>query len=134
MSRVSEIRYAFVDTVPKNPELGTIYISIKYRLIIHLCLCGCDERVTLNLAPNGWNFTFDGQSISIHESIGNVGIPCRSHYIIRKNHVNWLSPLTGVDPRAVLETESRDVPESEQELSKVSARWIQRLRRRFGRS
>lgn len=103
MSKVRQITYVFADSAPATLELGVMYISTKYRAIVHLCLCGCGEKVLLNLDPKGWSFTFDGRSISIHDSVGNVALPCRSHYIVRKNHVQWLPPLLKVDPHAALE-------------------------------
>ena len=103
MARVREISYAFVDSAPETLEQGKIYISTKYRAMVHLCLCGCGEKVLLNLDPDGWSFTFDGRSISIHDSVGNVGIPCRSHYIVRRNRVEWVPPLLAVDPQAALD-------------------------------
>lgn len=102
MARINEVAYEFVDSAPAPLVPGRIYISIKYRAIVHLCLCGCGEKVLLRLDPEDWSFTFDGRSISIHDSVGNVGIPCRSHYIVRRNHVTWLSPLRDLDPERAL--------------------------------
>ena len=33
--------------------------------------------------------SFDGKTVSLHPSIGNWGFPCRSHYWIRNNKVQW---------------------------------------------
>jgi hypothetical protein len=125
MSRSSVVTYVFVDSTPESLQPETMYISTKYRAIVHLCLCGCGEKVLLNLDPHAWNFTFDGRSISIHESIGNVGLPCRSHYIVRRNRVTWLPPLLDVDPKAALE---RGLDQRrEEELSPGwFARWFRR--------
>jgi hypothetical protein len=132
MARLTEITYAFVDSAPETLERGKIYISTKYRAIIHLCLCGCGEKVLLNLDPDGWSFTFDGRSISIHDSVGNVGIPCRSHYIVRRNRVEWLPPLLVVDPQAALDLTPRHRDHREEPRPKGFARWFNRLRRRSG--
>jgi len=129
MARVTEISYTFVDSAPAVLEPAKIYISTKYRAIIHLCLCGCGEKVLLNLDPDGWSFTFDGRSISIHDSVGNVGIPCRSHYLVRRNRVVWLSPLSAVDPHANLHTKPQG-QEPRRAPPKRLARWFDRLRRR----
>ncbi len=103
MSRFDVVSFAFVDSAPAELRAGTLYISTKYRAIVHSCLCGCGEKVVLNLDPGSWRFTFDGRSISIHPSVGNVGLPCRSHYIVRKSEVEWLPPLTHIDPTLALE-------------------------------
>lgn len=102
MARVLSVKHVFVDSAPSVLEPATLYVSTKYRAIVHLCLCGCGEKVVLNLAPGAWSFTFDGRSISIHDSVGNVGLPCRSHYVVRKNKVTWLPPLTRIDPKLAL--------------------------------
>ena len=110
MARINEVTYEFVDSAPASLVPGRMYVSIKYRAIVHLCLCGCGEKILLRLDPDDWSFTFDGRSISIHDSVGNVGIPCRSHYIVRRNHVTWLTPLHGLDP--VLALAGRPIAEA----------------------
>jgi len=32
---------------------------------------------------------FDGDTVSLYPSIGNWNFPCRSHYWIRYDHVEW---------------------------------------------
>jgi hypothetical protein len=107
MSRVRVVSFLFIDSAPADLSAGTLYISTKYRAIVHSCLCGCGEKVVLNLDPDSWAFTFDGRSISIWPSVGNVGLPCRSHYIVRKGQVEWLRPLTKTDPALALEARPR---------------------------
>jgi hypothetical protein len=133
MAKITEITYAFVDSAPDTLEPGTMYISTKHRAIVHLCLCGCTEKVLLNLDPDGWSFTFDGQSISIHDSVGNIGLPCRSHYIVRRNRVQWLRPLVGVDPKAALELGRYGAEDQEVPRAKGLARWFHRRRRSSGK-
>jgi hypothetical protein len=96
------VDFEFVDSTPAQLLPATIYVSIKYRLIVHLCLCGCGEKVTLNLAPDAWNFTFDGKTLSIHDSVLNIGMPCQSHYIVEQSRVHWLERVTDLDPRVAL--------------------------------
>jgi hypothetical protein len=134
MSKITEITYVFVDSAPDRLEPGTMYISTKYRAIVHLCLCGCTEKVLLNLDPDSWSFTFDGRSISIHDSVGNVGLPCRSHYIVRRNRVTWLPPLVGVDPQlALLELGPHGGEHREASRPRGLARWLHRRRRSSGK-
>ena len=63
MPKTKEIAYVFVDSAPDVLKPGTMYISTKYRAIVHACLCGCAEKVLLNLDPDSWSLTFDGRSI-----------------------------------------------------------------------
>jgi hypothetical protein len=41
------------------------------------------------LSPTDWKLTFDGVSVSLHPSIGNWSLPCRSHYWIDRGKVKW---------------------------------------------
>jgi hypothetical protein len=129
--RATEVQYTFVDSAPERLLPGTLYISLKYRAIVHLCLCGCNEKVLLRLdpSPDCWSFTFDGKSISIHDSVGNVGIPCRSHYIIKRNKVQWLPPLLGIDAESVL-TGRPSYEEAEVLRTGWLPRWLTRVRQR----
>ena len=129
MSKTTEVSCVFVDSAPATLEPGTLYVSTKYRAIVHLCLCGCGEKVLLNLDPDSWSFTFDGRTISIHDSVGNVGLPCRSHYIVRRNRVEWLRPLTGTDPRAALTLGTHYREHAEIPRRQGLARWLPRRRR-----
>jgi len=89
MSRASHVHHEFVDQIPDSLAQDTLYVSIRYRMTAHLCLCGCTEKVVHPLRPNRWTFTFDGVNVSLSPSIGNDGLPCKSHYWITKSEVNW---------------------------------------------
>lgn len=130
MSKFTEVTYAFVDSAPGQLEPGKIYISTRYRAIVHLCLCGCNEKVLLRLDPGEWSFTFDGRTISIHDSVGNVGLPCRSHYFVRRNRVDWLPPLLEVDPEVALGQRSARDEQRERSTTRSFARWFRRRRSR----
>lgn len=81
--------HRFVDQVPEDLENGVVYVSIPFSTVIHKCCCGCGHEVVTPLAPNGWQLIFDGASVSLHPSIGNRALPCRSHYWIERNRVLW---------------------------------------------
>jgi len=90
MKRKISLAYEFVDFIPEEVKDGYIYISIKYAIAIHKCCCGCGNSVITPLSPSGWSLIFDGESISLHPSIGNWNFKCCSHYFIRNNNVLWL--------------------------------------------
>lgn len=79
----------FVEVLPMNLEEGKLYISMKYCTAVHLCACGCGERVVTPLQPNGWRLSFDGL-VTLRPSIGNFEYPCMSHYFITDNEIQWL--------------------------------------------
>jgi len=79
----------FTTYIPGNLEPGKVYISIEYNTVAHLCACGCGEKVITPLQPTAWKITYNGETVSLHPSIGNWSYKCRSHYWIRDNHVVW---------------------------------------------
>ncbi len=80
------LEHRFVHYIPRELEPGVLYISIEFATAAHSCCCGCGEEVVTPLTPHDWRMTFDGETISLWPSIGNWEYPCRSHYIIRRNH------------------------------------------------
>lgn len=89
MKKISKLEPQFVTAIPEKLEAGIIYASMEYATVAHLCCCGCGREVVTPLTPTDWKLTYDGQSISMHPSIGNWSFPCRSHYWIRNSKVQW---------------------------------------------
>lgn len=75
--------------MPARLDEGTLYISIRYRTAVHLCACGCGSKVVAPIKPAKWKLIYDGEDVSLCPSIGNWQFPCRSHYWIRANHIEW---------------------------------------------
>jgi hypothetical protein len=86
---IGRLQHTFVDSFPGRLEPGTVYVSIPYSIVTHLCCCGCGNEAVTPLGPTEWKLTFDGESVSLYPSIGNWSFPCRSHYWIRGNAVEW---------------------------------------------
>lgn len=89
MFRHVRLEHRFVQYIPEQLEPGIIYISMEYSTAAHGCCCGCGEQVITPFTPTDWKLTFDGESISLRPSIGNWNFPCRSHYWIVNNRVEW---------------------------------------------
>jgi len=83
------IRHEFVEFVPDQLVDGTLYVSLTYATAVHQCFCGCGRRVVTPLSPTDWELSFDGKSVSLYPSIGSWALPCRSHYWITENEVEW---------------------------------------------
>lgn len=81
------LSHRFVEFIPENIDEGILYISVKYCTAIHKCVCGCGNEVVTPLSPTDWEFTFNGETISLSPSIGNWNFECRSHYWIRNNRI-----------------------------------------------
>lgn len=84
------LRYEFVEHIPSDLKDGTIYVSMAYATAVHKCCCGCGNEVVTPFSPTDWKLIFDGESISLHPSIGNWSFDCKSHYFIRRNRVIWV--------------------------------------------
>lgn len=83
------LSYKFVEYVPKKIDEKTLYVSTTFSTVVHKCCCGCGNEVVTPLSPTDWELNFDGESISLHPSIGNWNLPCKSHYWIKRNRVLW---------------------------------------------
>ena len=46
------------------------------------------------IKPAKWNLTYNGETISLSPSIGRWQLPCKSHYWIRNDHVEWSTGWT----------------------------------------
>jgi len=86
---MTKLIHKFVKSVPETIEDGVLYASMEYATVIHKCCCGCGHEVVTPLSPRDWKLAFDGETISLHPSIGNWSFPCQSHYWIRNDRVEW---------------------------------------------
>ena len=76
-----------------------IYISLKYGVTGHRCLCGCGLLTILPLNQkedseeirnHGWGMTDNDGKLTFTPSVGNYQYPCKSHYIITKGVANFV--------------------------------------------
>jgi hypothetical protein len=89
MKRRTAIQHDFVEFTPEILEEGVLYITIKYATASHLCFCGCGHKVVTPITPYDWTLLFDGDTVSLHPSVGSWNLPCRSHYWIRNDKLIW---------------------------------------------
>jgi hypothetical protein len=89
MIRINVLTFQFVKTIPEKFGNGILFVSMEYGMAAHRCCCGCGREVITPLTPTDWKLIFDGETISLHPSIGNWSFPCRSHYWIKRNAVVW---------------------------------------------
>ncbi len=83
------MRTEFVELVPSDLEEGVLYLSMIYATTVHLCACGCKNRVVAPLSRAEWTMSYNGDTVSLNPSIGNWDFPCRSHYWIKNGEVVW---------------------------------------------
>src|SRR5438132_3200206 len=84
-----DIVHEFVDDIPEVLNDNTLYVSIIHSTAMHKCFCGCGTEVVTPISPMWWTLSFDGKSVSLDPSIGSWELPCRSHYWITRNQVEW---------------------------------------------
>lgn len=89
MSKEKVLVHEFVEFIPEKLEEGTLYVCMSLGIVVHKCCCGCGNEVVTPLSPTDWKLTFDGETISLHPSIGSWSFKCRSHYWIRNNRATW---------------------------------------------
>jgi hypothetical protein len=89
MKQEITLKHEFVEFIPEDLKEGTVYISVRFATVSHLCVCGCKSKVVTPLTPTDWQLIFDGKTISLDPSIGNWSFACKSHYWIRNNRVKW---------------------------------------------
>lgn len=89
MSRTTKLTHEFVEFMPTDLRDGVLYVSVSYATATHRCCCGCGREVVTPLTPTDWRMIFDGETVSLDPSIGNWSFPCRSHYWVKRNRVQW---------------------------------------------
>lgn len=128
--RATSLEPVFVDQFPEELEAAHLYISISYKTTAHLCACGCGHEVIAPLSPAQWRFTYDGQHITLHPSIGNWNIPCQSHYWISNGQIRWASLFTPERIRAAQERDLEDVRQQGEEQHGTRRPWWMWFRHR----
>ncbi|MBY3201334.1 DUF6527 family protein [Rhizobium laguerreae] len=94
MKKNFSLQHEFVEFIPSERAERRLYVSIEYATAVHNCFCGCGSKIVTPISPTGWQFTFDGDSVSLHPSVGSWGLPCRSHYWIDRNTVVWAGDMS----------------------------------------
>ena len=127
----------FVNRVPSKLEEGVIYISTSVNTAVHLCPCGCKTEIVTPIDPSEWNFTYDGETISLHPSVGVWGAKCKSHYWIIKNNIEWSRTYNDREISAVRTKESLDNKNyfrqlKNEESHKSTNGWFRRVLKSFG--
>jgi hypothetical protein len=79
----------FVKFIPDLPKSNVLYISMEYKTALHMCVCGCNNKVVTPISPIQWAFKYNGETISLYPSIGNWNFDCKSHYWIKNNKIEW---------------------------------------------
>lgn len=82
----------FVEYIPEELKQGILYVSERFEIAIHLCACGeCNNKTVTPFGGNlnAWTYTNNKEKITLRPSIGNWQFPCKSHYHITENIIEW---------------------------------------------
>ena len=123
MTSASHLRPKFVEFIPDRLEPGVLYISRRYATASHLCCCGCAREVVTPLNPAKWRITEHEGKVSLAPSVGNWSFPCRSHYWINANRVQW---ATAMAPEIIQAVQARDRRDAELHVPQQQG-WIRRV-------
>jgi len=124
MTKTDVLKPEFVGAIPGNLEPGVLYICEKYRTASHLCCCGCGTKVATPLKPTFWSLTKKGSTVSLHPSVGNWSLPCKSHYVIQDNRVLWAGVFTDDEIASV---KAQDSADQDAYFNRRPKRWWQRV-------
>lgn len=82
----------YVDFIPPVSKMkqGVLYISKPYKTTAHLCPCGCGNVVVLPFGTHGWTLEERPSGVTMRPSVGSFNLPCKSHYFITDNKIEWL--------------------------------------------
>ena len=109
MTPIHRLQPVYVDAIPSTLQTGQLYVSKRYRTAVHLCCCGCGLEVVTPLNPAKWRLIEQGDTVSLSPSIGNWSFPCRSHYWIQRNQVQWSRAMSKVQIDRVRDRDQRAV-------------------------
>lgn len=74
--------------IPRPLELGVLHVSREYEVALHLCPCGCGEKVVTPLGAGQWTLTEEDDKPTLTPSISNAQT-CGAHYFITTGKVVW---------------------------------------------
>lgn len=92
--RQTDFSHQIVEFIPERLEEGVLYVSHRYKTVVHKCACGCGEEVVTPLGPTDWSIQIENGTATLYPSIGNWSFACRSHYFMRKGSVIWAGQMS----------------------------------------
>lgn len=91
---MSSIKLLEVHYLPKELEVGILYVSIEFGVAGHLCACGCGNKIITPLGETEWSFKNENDKPTLFPSIGNWQLPCKAHYWIERGKIHWSYQFT----------------------------------------
>ncbi|WP_366510504.1 DUF6527 family protein [Mesorhizobium sp.] len=110
--------------VPEQLQPGILYVNPQGSRAHHLCACGCGRRVLTPLNDVEWELSGSDRHPSLHPSVGNWNLECRSHYLVRNGRVLWARSFSPAEIEACRQRDLRPY----QQINRLDAikSWIRR--------
>jgi hypothetical protein len=89
-----KIKLQRVHHMPKELNLGVLYVSEEFGAAAHLCACGCGSKIRTPLGPTEWALEETDKGPTLRPSVGNWQLPCQSHYLIIRGEIIWARKWT----------------------------------------
>ena len=96
LTEFKEVRHVADLSYPDDPKLedGVLYVVDNSPYVQFNCPCGCGGDVILPTTKHeagyhGWGFSEADGKVTLSPSILSSGFPCRSHYFVRNNRIDW---------------------------------------------
>ena len=92
MAKIFELKPVYFKYIPEELEIGLMYISLEFKVAIHLCACGCGIKTVTPIGKGGWTLTKNDERVILRPSIGNFAWEktYHAHYYITDNKIKWL--------------------------------------------
>jgi hypothetical protein len=96
--RVKHLEDPIYSMLPGEPTLedGVLYVVDGPHYVEYNCPCGCGNVVMIpyfkdmaDRGDYGWGMTEHDGKVSLTPSVFSSSWPCRSHYFIRQNRIEW---------------------------------------------
>ena len=90
--KIFELIPEYCKHIPNKLDESKLYISERFGVAIHLCVCGCKQKTVTPIGKGGWVLTKNNEMVTLRPSIGNFKweSPYHAHYYITNNKVQWL--------------------------------------------
>lgn len=120
---IDEIKLVQVYYMPKEISEGILYYSEEFGVAAHLCACGCGNKVITPIEPVEWSFFEKNNLPSLHPSIGNWEIPCKSHYWIKDGRIEWSHGWSDAEIIRGRRNEERKREKYYNDKNRISNKW-----------
>lgn len=87
---MNKITVKYTKLIPKKLRNNTLYISNEYSTAVHLCACGCTNKVVTPFTSSDWSMIVNDEGVTLRPSIGNWYFSCQSHYWITDSRIQWI--------------------------------------------